>query len=368
MAWIKVRNLSLDYPVYGERGSRSIKKAILRGASRGNIAHEAVSDRINVKALNEVSFDIEDGQRVGILGANGSGKTTLLKVLCGIYEPTRGRVVTSGRVHGLLSASLGLDRQSTGRDNIILRGIYLGIKPSEMRKRVDDIVEFSGLGDYIDMPVRTYSAGMTVKLAFSISTCLEPEILVLDEWLGAGDAAFIEQAQRRMESFVRGTRILVLASHSMGLLERWCDRGILLRGGQLVTTGPIKTVTAAYRATVEAQKSAAAGRRPPTGPLPALATWREYNQRGARLAAAGDFHAAIRDFNEAIRLAPPTAILHQRRGKARMAIEDLAGAMADFDAALTIEPDNAGLKELAEEARRRDEGMGVEFAGQGGAP
>src|SRR4051812_17431135 len=125
MASIKVRNVSLDYPVYGEGGSRSLKKLILRGASRGNIAHEAGSDRINVKALSDISFDVEDGQRLGILGANGSGKTTLLKVLCGIYEPTRGRVSVSGQVHGLLSASLGLDRQTTGRDNIILRGIYL---------------------------------------------------------------------------------------------------------------------------------------------------------------------------------------------------------------------------------------------------
>ena len=245
--------MSLDYPIYGEGGSRSIKKTIARGAIRGNISHD-VSDRINVKALRDLSFEIDDGERVGILGPNGAGKTTLLKVLCGIYEPTSGQVITSGKVHGLLSASLGLDPHSTGRNNIILRGIYLDIKPREMRKRIEDIVEFSGLSEYIDMPVRTYSSGMLVRLAFSISTCFDPEILVLDEWLSAGDAEFIHKAQKRMEFFVEKTCILVLASHSMSLLEKWCNRGILLDRGSIVKTGPIKEVTAAYRSLTEERK------------------------------------------------------------------------------------------------------------------
>jgi ABC-2 type transport system ATP-binding protein/lipopolysaccharide transport system ATP-binding protein len=191
-------------------------------------------------------LDIEDGDRLGLIGPNGAGKTTLLRVLAGIYHPTRGEVYSSGKVSALLDVSVGLNPEATGRENIILRGMYMDIHPREMRARVDEIAEFTELGPYLDMPTRTYSAGMMVRLGFAVSTCVPPEILLMDEWLSAGDASFLDKAQRRMESFVGSSSILVLASHSMELLRKWCNRGILLQHGRIVAHGRIDDVIAAY--------------------------------------------------------------------------------------------------------------------------
>jgi ABC-2 type transport system ATP-binding protein/lipopolysaccharide transport system ATP-binding protein len=164
-----------------------------------------------------------------------------------VFEPTQGRFVSSGRVSSLLDTSVGLNSDATGHENIILRGMYMGIRPSEMRPHAAAIAEFTELGDYLDMPVRTYSAGMMIRLAFSISTYMPPDILIMDEWLTAGDAQFLTKAQRRIEEFVDKSSILVLASHSMTLLEEWCNRGILLHHGRVLTIGPIKDVIAAYQ-------------------------------------------------------------------------------------------------------------------------
>ena len=183
----------------------------------------------------------------GIIGPNGAGKTTLLKVLAGIYEPSRGRIASSGRVTALLDATVGLNPDATGRENIILRGMYMDIHPREMRRRVDEVAAFTELGDYLDMPVRTYSSGMMIRLAFGVSTCIPPEILVMDEWLAAGDANFLAKAQKRMEEFVRDANILVLASHSLPLLKDWCNRGILLQHGKIEMVGTIEDAISAYQ-------------------------------------------------------------------------------------------------------------------------
>src|SRR5262249_24602654 len=164
----------------------------------------------------------------------------------GIYSPTRGQLYSSGRISALLDVSVGLNAEATGRENIILRGMYMNIHPREMRSRVDEIVEFTELGAYIDMPARTYSSGMMVRLGFAISTCMPAEILLMDEWLSAGDARFLDKAQRRMERFVGGSAILVLASHSSDLLRKWCNRGILLQHGQIAAQGSIDEVLKAY--------------------------------------------------------------------------------------------------------------------------
>jgi ABC-type polysaccharide/polyol phosphate transport system ATPase subunit len=245
VSFLRLRDVSVDFPIY-QGSSRSLKKALLASSTRGNLGRDS-GERINVRALSEVSFEISRGERVALIGPNGAGKTTLLKVLAGVFEPTQGRFFCSGRVSSLLDTNVGLNPDATGYENIILRGMYMGIHPREMRARVATIAEFTELNDYLDMPVRTYSAGMMIRLAFSISTCIPPDILIMDEWLSAGDAQFLGKAQRRIEEFVRRSSILVLASHSLELTELWCNRGILLAQGRVLTMGPIKEVVAAYR-------------------------------------------------------------------------------------------------------------------------
>lgn len=244
MPFLRARNLSVEFSIY-QGSSRSLKKMVFATAMQGNLGRDS-ADRINVRALNDVSLDIENGDRVGLIGANGAGKTTLLRVLAGIYFPTRGKLYSSGKISALLDASVGLNAEATGRENIILRGMYMDIHPREMRARVDEIVEFTELGPYIDMPARTYSSGMMVRLGFAISTCMPAEILIMDEWLSAGDIRFLEKAQRRMEQFVGGSSILVLASHSPELLRKWCNRGIMLQNGRIAAHGSIDEVIKAY--------------------------------------------------------------------------------------------------------------------------
>jgi ABC-type polysaccharide/polyol phosphate transport system ATPase subunit len=244
MPLLRLRNVSVEFPVYGG-GSRSLKKCLFASTTQGNIARDAL-DQITVCALNNVTMDIVNGDRVGVIGANGAGKSTLLKVLAGIYHPTRGAVHASGRKSALLDITLGFNPEATGRENIILRGMYMEIHPRDMRARVDEIVEFADLGAYIDMPVRTYSEGMMIRLGFAISTCVPPEILLMDEWLSAGDDRFLSKAQRRMEDLLDRSSIMVLASHSLPLLQKWCNRGVLLQKGHVAAVGDIMDVIAVY--------------------------------------------------------------------------------------------------------------------------
>jgi ABC-type polysaccharide/polyol phosphate transport system ATPase subunit len=244
MHCLRLRNVSVEFPVYGG-GSRSLKKRLFASATQGNIARDAY-DAIKVCALNDVSIDIVNGDRVGLIGANGAGKSTLLKVLAGIYHPTRGTAHTSGRISALLDITLGFNPEATGRENIILRGMYMEMRPRDMRARIDEIVEFADLGPYIDMPVRTYSEGMAIRLGFAISTCVPPEILLMDEWLSAGDDRFLHKAQKRMEDLLDRSSIMVLASHSLPLLQKWCNRGVLLQKGHVAAVGDIMEVIAVY--------------------------------------------------------------------------------------------------------------------------
>jgi ABC-2 type transport system ATP-binding protein/lipopolysaccharide transport system ATP-binding protein len=248
MAFLRLRNLSVEFPIY-QGSSRSLKKLLVATTTQGNLARDA-TDRVNVRALSELTLDIEDGERVGLIGANGAGKTTLLRVLAGIYIPTRGQVYSSGRISALLDVATGFNPDATGRENIIFRGMYMNIHPREMRLLVDEISEFTELGAYLDMPTRTYSAGMMVRLGFAVSTCIPPEILLMDEWLSAGDASFLDKAQKRMEKFVGCSNILVLASHSMDLLRKWCNRGIFLQHGRIAAHGDINDVIDAYTGAV----------------------------------------------------------------------------------------------------------------------
>jgi ABC-type polysaccharide/polyol phosphate transport system ATPase subunit len=244
MAFIRLRDVSVEFPIYSG-GSRSLKKLLLHTTTQGNIGKDA-RDRISVQALSDINLDVRDGDRLALIGQNGAGKSTLLKVLAGIYEPTRGRVHASGRVSALLTSSVGLNPDSTGRENITIRGMFMGVHPRHMRGHVDEIVEFTELGYYIDMPVRTYSAGMLIRLCFAVATAFPPEVLLMDEWLAAGDAGFLAKARRRMESFVSGSSIVVLASHALPLLEEWCSRALLLDQGRIVATGTVGDVAEQY--------------------------------------------------------------------------------------------------------------------------
>jgi ABC-2 type transport system ATP-binding protein/lipopolysaccharide transport system ATP-binding protein len=222
-----------------------LKKSLLFRGSGGQLATDA-NDRITVEALRHVSLQFAAGDRVALIGTNGAGKTTLLRVMAGVYEPVSGIVRTRGRISPMFDISLGIDSEISGYDNIRLRGLILGLGPEEIDARMADIVEFTELGDYLNIPVRTYSSGMMTRLTFAVATCFAPEILLMDEWIMAGDAAFLAKAQRRIEKFVEKASILVLASHSSEILERWCNKGILLQKGEVKFEGDIADTLEAY--------------------------------------------------------------------------------------------------------------------------
>lgn len=202
------------------------------------------------EALRGINLTIRDGERVGLIGHNGAGKSTLLRTVGGIYRPHRGRMTVRGRVHTLFDLATGFEGHATGRENILFRGLVMGLPRREIQERMDEIIEFAGLGDFIDMPVQTYSSGMGVRLAFAVSTHLEGDILLIDEVFGAGDAAFQKKAEARMTQLISDAKTLMFASHSNGLVERFCDRCIWLDHGQIRGDGPSKEMLEAYMASV----------------------------------------------------------------------------------------------------------------------
>jgi len=183
---------------------------------------------------------------VGIVGHNGAGKSTLLRVMSRVYKPTHGAAVVQGRVGSLIDISLGINPEATGRENIYIRGALLGLSKTEIENKFDDIVSFSELGDFIEMPVRTYSSGMHLRLAFSVATSVVPEILLMDEWLAVGDENFVQKAEGRLSSLVDAADILVLATHSEDLLRGICNRAIWLERGQVQMDGPVDQVARSY--------------------------------------------------------------------------------------------------------------------------
>lgn len=235
-AMIKADNLVVEFPVYNTR-HRSIKNTVLRAATGGRIASDA-GGHVRIRALDDVSFEFREGDRVGIQGHNGAGKSTLLRVLAGCYEPASGTLITKGRVASLLDISTGFDGESTGYENIFLRGLVMGLTPKQIRDRTDEIAEFSELGEYMDMPLRTYSSGMVMRLAFSISINIGGEILLMDEWLAVGDAEFGQKSQKRLNELVESTPILVLASHSEDLLQKVCTKRYRLSHGKIENITP----------------------------------------------------------------------------------------------------------------------------------
>lgn len=239
MAYLRLKDCSLHLPVYGA-GNRSLKQMVLSAATGGKIA--ATSRHITVvEALRNVTLDIQSGDRVGLSGHNGAGKTTLLRMLAGIYEPTFGTYSHGGRITSLLDVTLGLDLEATGYENILIRGLILGASKAEMKRLTPEIAEFSELGDYLSMPVRTYSSGMVLRLAFSIVTSVPADVLLMDEWLSVGDASFVSKAEERMKSFVGQASIMVLASHNPKIIGELCNMKVTLEHGEIKSVERVDT-------------------------------------------------------------------------------------------------------------------------------
>lgn len=245
---IEVRGVSVDIPVY-DAASRSLKNQAIAIGTGGRII-PGNAHTVFVRALHEVSFDLRHGDRLALVGHNGSGKSTLLRLLGGIYRPTSGTVRRHGRCAALFDISFGMDMEATGIENIYLRGLALGLTRSEIAKHVDDITEFSGIGEFIELPARTYSTGMAARLAFAVSTSIQTDILLIDEGVGAGDAAFLERAQERLASMMSRVGLLVLASHNEPLVRTFCNRAMMLSHGKMVGVGPVEDVLDQYASAV----------------------------------------------------------------------------------------------------------------------
>ena len=243
MVSIDVWNASVDFPIFDAK-SRSLKKLAL-GKVGGKIGSEG---RVPIiEALHDISVSLRQGDRVALVGHNGAGKSTLLRLMAGIYEPTRGKARVLGKVAPVFDLAVGMDPEISGLDNILIRGLFLGMTRKQMEARVDDIAAFTELGDYLSMPLRTYSTGMRVRLALGVVTSIDPEILLLDEGIGAVDAEFLAKARIRLNELVERSGILVFASHSDEFLADLCDTAIWMDKGQVREHGPLREVLHHYK-------------------------------------------------------------------------------------------------------------------------
>ena len=240
---IVAQDACVDFPIFDAK-SRSLKKTVM-GLVGGNITTETKVPVI--EALSHIDLTLEHGARVGLVGHNGAGKSTLLRLLSGIYEPTRGTAEIRGRVAPVFDLGVGMDPEISGLENIIVRGLFLGMTRKQMEQRIDDIADFTELGDFLRMPLRTYSTGMRIRLALGVVTSIDPEILILDEGIGAVDAAFLEKSKNRLSELVERAGLLVFASHSDEFLRDLCDTAIWMEHGRIREHGPIEDVLAAYK-------------------------------------------------------------------------------------------------------------------------
>ena len=229
MVSIKLQNISLVYKLHEKLTLSAPDRRV--GGPGGRI--EGSGRKQFVQALDGISFELKAGDRLGLVGPNGAGKTTLLKVLYGIYEPSEGSITLEGKVDALFNINIGFRREATGRRNIVLRGLINGWTEAEIEEKMESIIAFSELGDFIDLPFKSYSQGMAARLAFSMATSLDPEILLMDEWIGAGDAAFQDKAKRRMDELAEKAGIIVLASHNESLIDSVCTKRLTLKSGRV---------------------------------------------------------------------------------------------------------------------------------------
>jgi lipopolysaccharide transport system ATP-binding protein len=240
VASLVLDRVSVEFPVFGAAAT-SLKATLAAAATGGRIGRD--TGVTVVEALRDVSLELGDGDRLGVIGHNGAGKSTLLQVMAGVYPPTRGRIAREGTISSLVNPTLGIERDATGYENILIRGLIHGIRRAEIARLTPGIAEFSGLGDYLSMPVRTYSTGMLMRLAFSIVTSFRADIVLMDEWLAVGDAEFRERGAVRLRELIRQTGILVLASHSPELISRECGMVVELAHGRVVSHRAVQGTT-----------------------------------------------------------------------------------------------------------------------------
>jgi lipopolysaccharide transport system ATP-binding protein len=240
--YLRLRGVGMTFE--GQIGGQDGLKAWL---TRLFIKEPATPQSYRVEALKDINLNIHQGEHVGLMGLNGAGKSTLLKVLAGIYPPTAGHVERRGHVCPMFEFATGFEMNQSGWDNIRIRGLLLGMSPAEIESKLHEIAEFTELGEFLSYPVRTYSSGMFIRLAFAVSTSINPEILLLDEVMGAGDIRFAEKAKKRMFEFMEQGKILVFSSHNADLLSTFCERTIWLDKGKVIADGPTTEVTAMYR-------------------------------------------------------------------------------------------------------------------------
>jgi homopolymeric O-antigen transport system ATP-binding protein len=249
MVAFELINISLRYPIFqaSDQSMRSrIKTVVTGGLIKKGGRH------VEILALDDITLQAKEGDKIGLLGHNGAGKTTLLKVLAGIYRPQTGSVRRIGKTISLINPSMGLNPTLTGYENIENLLLLFGLSWSEIRAHLPDVEIFSGLGDFLSLPVNSYSAGMRARLAFSVATLFRPEILIIDEHLGAGDADFLERAKDRMRSMMERSSILILASHTLPMIRQICNRAVLLQHGKMIDDGKPEKVIATYQESVQA--------------------------------------------------------------------------------------------------------------------
>lgn len=237
MSSIILDSVSVDFPIYNV-SRRSLKKNLIRMATGGKLSSNSKS--VTVRALDQISLKIEEGDRVGLVGHNGAGKSTLLRVLSNIYEPTSGTIYYDGKISSLLNVMLGINPESTGYENIFIRGLLLGLKRREIEQKIEEIADFTELGDFLYVPIRTYSQGMQMRLAFAVATSIQPEILLMDEVIGVGDKSFIERAQERLSALIKKSSIVILASHAPEIIKKICNKILIMKSGKIAWFGSIE--------------------------------------------------------------------------------------------------------------------------------
>jgi ABC-type polysaccharide/polyol phosphate transport system ATPase subunit len=254
MTRVSLENVSVEFPIYGAQ-QFSLRHTLAERAIGGLIERDRRhKNGVIVKALSDINLKLEDGDRLGLVGHNGSGKSTLLKVIAGIYEPIQGKITVSGRVTPLFDMMPGLDVDDTGYQNIVTSGMLLGMTREQVLAKIPEIEEVSELGDYLSLPVRTYSAGMTTRLGFALVTALDPDVLVLDEGFGAADLRFTTKTAERVDDLIGRSRAMVLASHSDAMLESICNKAALMKEGQILSVGPVEQIFDEYHFMIHGKK------------------------------------------------------------------------------------------------------------------